>query len=108
MSDTDGTHEVLRAVPVHEAVAVAMTYHRNGHLAAAGEIYQQVLEIAPDHPDGLHYAGVLAHQQLREGRIDHRRTRGDLRVEQVGQHLGVGGWRRPGRVDAAAAEHEGG
>jgi predicted TPR repeat methyltransferase len=33
--------------------------------AAAGEIYSRILEVAPDHPDALHFSGVLAHQQAR-------------------------------------------
>jgi predicted TPR repeat methyltransferase len=32
---------------------------------AAEEVYRRVLETAPEHPDALHYAGVLAHQQGR-------------------------------------------
>ena len=31
----------------------------------ASDIYRRILEVAPDHPDALHYSGVLAHQQGR-------------------------------------------
>ena len=31
--------------------------------AAAAEIYRSILEAKPDHPDALHFSGVLAHQQ---------------------------------------------
>ena len=34
-------------------------------MVEAGELYRRVLEMAPDHPRALHYAGVLAHQQGR-------------------------------------------
>ena len=91
MSEMATAHEVLCAVPVHEAVAVAITYHRNGHLAAADEIYQQVLEIAPDHPDGLHYAGILAHQQgRREAAIELMERSLALTPGQADWHSNIG------------------
>jgi len=31
--------------------------------AAAAEIYRSILDAKPDHPDALHFSGVLAHQQ---------------------------------------------
>jgi predicted TPR repeat methyltransferase len=34
---------------------------------AAGDIYRRILEVAPDHPDAVHYSGVLAHQEGRSG-----------------------------------------
>jgi predicted TPR repeat methyltransferase len=39
--------------------------HQNEQRVAAGEIYRTILEAAPDHPDALHFSGVLAHQQAR-------------------------------------------
>lgn len=33
--------------------------HRAGRLAEAGQVYQQVLMVAPAHPDALHMTGVL-------------------------------------------------
>jgi predicted TPR repeat methyltransferase len=106
MSEMDMPHEVLRTVPVHEAIAVAMTYHQNGHLAAAEEIYQQVLQIVPDHPDGLHYAGVVAHQQgRREDAIDLMGRSLELTPDQADWHsnIGVVLLERARFVEAAAA-----
>ena len=54
-----------RELSLEEAVSVAIILQKNQQLVAAGEVYRRVLEIAPDHPRALHYAGLLAHQQGR-------------------------------------------
>ena len=54
-----------RELTVDEAVAVAMLLLQNEQLDEAQALYQRILEAAPDHPDALHFAGVLAHQQGR-------------------------------------------
>ena len=54
-----------RALTVDEAVVLANTLQREEQFAAAGALYDRVLEVAPDHPDALHYSGVLAHRQGR-------------------------------------------
>jgi predicted TPR repeat methyltransferase len=56
-----------RELSLEEAVSVAILLQKNQQLVAAGEVYRRVLEIAPDHPRALHYAGLLAHQQGRNG-----------------------------------------
>jgi predicted TPR repeat methyltransferase len=50
---------------IDEAVAVAILLQQNDQLDEAHAVYQRVLESVPDHPDALHYAGVLAHQRGR-------------------------------------------
>lgn len=54
-----------RAVSIDEGMAIAMQCQKNGQLADAEALYRKVLEVSPDHPDALHYSGVLAHQQGR-------------------------------------------
>ena len=54
-----------RELTIDEAVAVAVLLQRNEQLDEAQAVYQRVLESVPNHPDALHYAGVLAHQQGR-------------------------------------------
>ncbi len=54
-----------RELTVDEAVAVAIHLQRGDQLAEAHEVFRRVLETVPNHPDALHYAGVLAHQQGR-------------------------------------------
>lgn len=48
-----------------EAIAMAVLFQKAGHLDQAADLYLQIREQVPDHPDVLHYAGVLAHQQGR-------------------------------------------
>jgi predicted TPR repeat methyltransferase len=56
-----------RGLTLEEAVSVAILLQKNEQLDQAQELYRRVLETAPDHPRALHYAGVLAHQQGRNG-----------------------------------------
>jgi predicted TPR repeat methyltransferase len=52
-----------RELTLEEAVALAILLQKNAQLVEAQELYRRVLDTAPNHPDALHYAGVLAHQQ---------------------------------------------
>jgi predicted TPR repeat methyltransferase len=54
-----------RELTLDEAVALAILLQKNEQLAEAHEVYRRVLETDPHHPDALHFAGVLAHQQGR-------------------------------------------
>jgi predicted TPR repeat methyltransferase len=54
-----------RAVSLDEAIAIAIGLQQNEQWVAAGAIYRQILELAPDYPDAVHYSGVLAHQEGR-------------------------------------------
>jgi predicted TPR repeat methyltransferase len=56
-----------RELTVDEAVAIAIQLQRNEQLCEARELFRRVLDTVPDHPDALHYSGVLAHQQGRNG-----------------------------------------
>ena len=56
-----------RALSVDEALSVAVVLQQAEQWGAAGEIYRNILEVAPDHAGALHFSGVLAHQQDREG-----------------------------------------
>jgi predicted TPR repeat methyltransferase len=46
-------------------VAVAVALQQAEQWAAAEDVYRSVLEVAPQHPDALHFSGVLAHQRGR-------------------------------------------
>ena len=52
-----------RELTLEEAIALAILLQKNEQLVEARELYRRVLDTAPNHPDALHYAGVLAHQQ---------------------------------------------
>jgi predicted O-linked N-acetylglucosamine transferase (SPINDLY family) len=54
--------------PAHETqsadslMKLALAHHEAGRLREAGELYEQVLRIDPEHPDALHFSGLAAHQ----------------------------------------------
>lgn len=48
--------------PISKLIQTAMEHHQAGRLPEAEAIYQQVLQVVPDHPDALHLLGVLANQ----------------------------------------------
>ncbi len=50
-------------IRVADALAAAMTLHREGKLANAAELYENILQAVPAQPDALHYYGVLCHQR---------------------------------------------
>ena len=54
-----------RVVSLDEAISIAIRLQQSDQWVAAGDIYRRVLEVAPDHPDAMHYSGVLAHQEGR-------------------------------------------
>jgi predicted TPR repeat methyltransferase len=68
-----------RELTLDEAVALAIQLQQNDQLVEAHELYRRVFETAPNHPQALHYAGVLAHQQ----------GRGDEAVELIERSLGL-------------------
>jgi Flp pilus assembly protein TadD len=45
-----------------QAMKLAMQQHNAGDLARAEQLYRQVLQQSPNHPDALHLLGVLAQQ----------------------------------------------
>ncbi len=45
-----------------ELVKQAMQLHQRGELRKARELYARVLEMVPQHPDGLHLYGLACHQ----------------------------------------------
>ena len=61
------SESTTRELTLEEAVSFAILLQKNEQLAEAHAVYRRVLEAAPDHPRALHYAGVLAHQQGRNG-----------------------------------------
>jgi len=74
-----------RELTLDEAIELAITLQQQDELVAAGELLRRALEIAPDHPRALHYAGVLAHQQ----------GRGDEAIALIQKSLLI----EPGRAD---------
>jgi len=61
----DAPEQPPRELTLEEAIAVAILLQKNGQLAEAEKLYGAIFETAPDNPEALQYAGVLAHQQGR-------------------------------------------
>jgi predicted TPR repeat methyltransferase len=61
----DQSETPARELTLEEAVALAILLQKSEQLVEAHELYRRVLGIEPNHPQALHYAGVLAHQQGR-------------------------------------------
>ena len=61
----ESSEPVERELTLDEALMIAIQLQKNEQLVEAHELFRRVLDIAPDHPRALHYAGVLAHQQGR-------------------------------------------
>ncbi len=51
-----------RDVTVGEAMRMAIQFQQRGQLDDAAQVYERMLEVAPDHPDIVHFYGVLLHQ----------------------------------------------
>ena len=61
----EGSDEQTVELTLEGAIELAIVLQKNGQLAEAADLFERVLDRAPDHPRALHYAGVLAHQQGR-------------------------------------------
>lgn len=59
---SESSREALE-LSVPEALALAVRCQRTGDLDAAERLYAAVLDLMPEHPDALHFLGVLAHQR---------------------------------------------
>jgi predicted TPR repeat methyltransferase len=55
--------DLTQPVTIDDAMLLATTLHRAGHHADAFAVYTRVLAQVPDHPDALHFLGVLAHHR---------------------------------------------
>jgi cytochrome c-type biogenesis protein CcmH/NrfG len=51
---------VMATIP--EALAIAIGHHQAGRTQDAEQIYRQILQAEPNHPDALHLLGVIAAQ----------------------------------------------
>jgi predicted O-linked N-acetylglucosamine transferase (SPINDLY family) len=61
-SSMQGSPSALHPSALQEKIDQALDHHRAGRLAAAEELYRQVLVIDPRHADGLHLLGIIADQ----------------------------------------------
>jgi protein O-GlcNAc transferase len=64
---------------IRKSIQAALAHHQAGRLPQAEAIYQQILEVAPNHSDALHLLGVIAHQVGKD----------EVAVELISKALGV-------------------
>ena len=64
MSEQTAARE--RDFTIGDAMALANQALRSRQFEAALQIYRQVLQVAPDYPDALHFSGLIAFQQDRD------------------------------------------
>lgn len=61
---SDSSSEV-RAITLLEALSLVQRCVKNGEFDEGEAVCRKILAVAPDQPDALHYAGVLAHENGR-------------------------------------------
>lgn len=49
-----------QTLTLQQALALAVQHHNAGDLAKAENIYQQILQTAPNYPEALHLLGVIS------------------------------------------------
>jgi len=64
---------------VSDALLVAINLHRSGELDIAETIYNRIIEAAPEHPDALHFLGIL----------NHARGRNEIAIELIRRAIAV-------------------
>jgi len=77
------TIEPIQELSVGEALSLANALHEAGELEPAAAIYGRVLALVPEHPDALHFLGMVAHAQ---GRTDEALRLMSRSVELVPDH----------------------
>lgn len=97
-----------RILSLDEAVVYASALHRQGRLDDAEEVYRQVMAARDDHPDCLHFLGVLMHQRGDHGAAETLIRRSIALVDKPsGQWNNLGNvFMETGRVDDALECYE--
>ena len=85
----------------------AVSLHQAGRLPEAEALYRQILATEPDHPDALHYLGMLAHQVGKNGIAVELISRAlSSRPDYVEALINLGNaFRDQGRLEEAAASY---
>jgi predicted TPR repeat methyltransferase len=108
MHSTDAPAPVPKSLSLPEAIEYALRCLKYGEFEEGEEVCRKILAVAPDHPDALHYAGVLAHENGRtdEGLALIERSL-ELAPEQADWHSNLGVVRQDrGDLEGAIASYE--
>ena len=89
---------------VSEALTIALEHHQGGRLQAAEQIYLQILQVEPNHPDALHLLGLLACTVGKpEIGIEYVRRALELNPGNADAHYNLGtALKQQGKLDEAA------
>ncbi|MDD5179978.1 MAG: tetratricopeptide repeat protein [Gallionellaceae bacterium] len=85
----------------------ALAHHQAGRLPQANTLYRQILQVAPDDPDALHFSGLIAHQTGKnEAAIELIGKAILFRPDYADAHYNLGiVLQEQGRLDDAAASY---
>lgn len=91
MSTQEGTNEEQEGVSIPRALEIAVEQHQAGNIQAAAKIYQRILEVAPDHPDALHFYGIACQHSYRtDEAIQNIRRSLELAPDNADAHNNLG------------------
>lgn len=65
MSTMEQSSSQPRQITIDEAMAIALEHLKHDQLRDAEALCRKILEMVPEHPDALHYSGVLAQKNGR-------------------------------------------
>jgi predicted TPR repeat methyltransferase len=107
-TDSPAPEPVARPVSLSEAIAFVMRCMKHGEFDEAEEVCRKILAVAPDYPDAVHYAGVLAHENGRTGEALALLERSlTLAPEQADWHSNLGVVRQAtGDLEGAIGSYE--
>src|ERR1700732_765432 len=76
---------------IAEAFTIALEHRQRGQLQAAEQIYRQILQVEPNHPDALHFLGVIAYQVGKPANaVEYLRRALELKPDYVEAHNNLG------------------
>ena len=100
--------EEKQSLSLQEALTLAIQLQQTGQLTEAQELYQRILQIAPEHPDVLHFLGILRFQQgQNEAAIELIRHAVELVPNHADAHNNLGNvLKQQGRDDEALVAYQ--
>lgn len=98
---------VKKKISLADAVELAINFHQHGSLDDAEKIYRHILQARPDHPDALHYLGVISHQRGRsDAAVELIRKAVSFNPSYPGAHNNLGNvLKEMGRTEEAEAAY---
>jgi predicted TPR repeat methyltransferase len=90
-AEADAPPHGTRELTIPEALELAVRYQQAAQLDIAESVYRRVLEVVPDHPEAVHFLGVLLHQRDRSVEaLELLRRAIELQPQRAGFHNNLG------------------